>query len=211
MGRHTFNETLLSTHFAHFIRCDLHTLSQVAYTFRVHLDQLRTPRLVLRPWSAEDAASLHPILAANQAHLGDWIPKRVSSVVPVPELARRLQGFADDFAANREWRFAILSADSTEILGEADLFTRDASGRVHYDAGDRAEIGYWLRGDATGRGLATEAAGALIEVAKTLDRIRSIEIRCNPRNTASAAVPRRLGFTLTNPGAEELQIWSLDI
>jgi len=158
-----------------------------------------------------DGGARHPLLAANQSHLGDWIPRRVSRVVPLPELADRLREFVQAFASNREWRYAIISAENGDILGEADLFPRDSSGRVAYDDADRAEIGYWLREDATGRGYATEAASALVEHARTLNRFTHIEIRCDPRNLASAAVPKRLGFTLTNPDAEELQVWSLDL
>lgn len=44
-------------------------------------DTLRTARLMLRPWRAEDADALLPILEANQAHLGPWIPPRVWSTL----------------------------------------------------------------------------------------------------------------------------------
>lgn len=54
--------------------------------------------------------------------------------------------------------------------------------------------GYWLRADATGRGYATEATRAAMAVAAALPGITRLEIRCDPRNTRSAAVPRRLGF-----------------
>lgn len=66
--------------------------------------ELRTARLVLRPWRIEDAAPLLPVLEANQAHLAPWIPARVAQPVPLAELATRLAGFAADFAAAREWR-----------------------------------------------------------------------------------------------------------
>jgi RimJ/RimL family protein N-acetyltransferase len=177
-------------------------------------EQIVTPRLHLRRWRAEDAAELHPILEANQAHLGDWIPRRVSSAVPVPELAERLAGFAADFAAKREWRFAIFSRDEGRLLGQADVFSRNANGRVPYDDADRAEIGYWIREDAAGNGYVTEAARALMDLARQLPRYTRIEIRCDARNTPSAAVPKRLGFSLDETihrDGIDLQVWSLEL
>ena len=158
--------------------------------------ELRTERLLLRPWRAGDAAALHPILEANWTHLGPWIPARVATPAPVPELAARLSGFEADFAADREWRYGMFSADAHEVLGEIGLYPRSATTRVAYRDADRIELGYWLRADCTGRGYVTEAARALIGVASLLPRVGCIEVRCDPRNTASAAVPRRFGFTL---------------
>jgi RimJ/RimL family protein N-acetyltransferase len=163
-------------------------------------DQLRTERLLLRRWRAADAVRLRPVLEANAEHLGGWIPAHVAAPAPLPELERRLAGFAADFAAARSWRFAILTADEGDLLGEISLFPRDASGRVPFAHADRVEIGYWLRADVTGRGFATEAARAMVELAGRLG-MPATEIRCDPRNVASAAVPQRLGFRLVAPEA----------
>jgi RimJ/RimL family protein N-acetyltransferase len=169
--------------------------------------ELHTARLLLRPWRAADAAELLPILEANRAHIGPWIPKRVAEPVPVPQLAERLDGFAEVFRADREWRFAMVAVDDGRILGEAGLFPRDASGRVAFSESDRVELGYWLRSDATGRGFVIEAARALLDAASTIKQFSCAEIRCDPRNAPSVAVARRLGFELAEETDEPLQTW----
>jgi RimJ/RimL family protein N-acetyltransferase len=180
--------------------------------------ELHTPRLLLRPWTADDAQGLHPVLASNWEHLGPWIPARVATPAPVPELAQRLAGFAADFVADREWRYGIFATSGHAVLGELGLFPRDATGRVPYAHADRAELGYWLRSDMTGRGLVTEGARAVLEMAATLPHISHIEIRCDARNIPSAAIPQRLEFVLsatvehpavtpTEP-ASQTQIWT---
>jgi hypothetical protein len=58
------------------------------------------------------------------------------------------------------------------------------------------EIGYWIRADSIKRGYATETAAALTRVAVETDGIRRVEIRCDVDNLPSAAIPRKLGFTL---------------
>jgi RimJ/RimL family protein N-acetyltransferase len=114
----------------------------------------------------------------------------------------RLVGFAEDFQSGRNWRFGIFSAEQGAVFGEVSLFPRSAEGRVDFASADRLEIGYWLRYDVTGRGYATEAARAMLGLAIAMPGISTIEIHCDPRNTASAAVPRRLGFRLIRSGSE---------
>lgn len=172
---------------------------------------LRTDRLLLRPFHADDAAALLPLLEANQDHLSRWIPEHVWRPVPLPELAERLERFAAAFAEDREWRYAVFAADGTTMLGEVDLFPRAATGRVPYAKSNRAEIGYWLRADWSGRGLATEAARAMLEVARGLPRVTQVLIRCDVLNGPSGAVPARLGFALTDTerdDADVLQVWT---
>ena len=171
---------------------------------------MRTARLLLRPWTATDAARLRPILEANLTHLGPWIPAHVATPVPVPELAERLAGFGEDFASGRAYRYALLTPDGTKVLGEVDLFPRAATGRVPLPDADHSELGYWLDAAVTGQGLATEAAGALVAIAETLPGMTHVEVRCDAANTASAAVPRRLGFHLAAVEAG-LQVWRLDL
>ena len=181
-------------------------------------ERVRTSRLLLRPWQAEDATSLLPVLEGNQPHLAPWVPRRVSEPVAAPLLAKRLAAFGADFAAAREWRYGLFSPAEDEIIGEVGLYPRNPERRVPHGEADRVEIGYWLRSDLTGRGLATEAVQAVLAIAHTLPRITLIEIRCDARNAPSAAVPRRLGFTLAETLEERsvtpeappiaLQVWT---
>ena len=160
--------------------------------------ELRTARLLLRPWREADAEMLQPILETNVQRLEQWIPPHVARPAPLPELRARLAGFAADFDAERACRFAILSSDEAQLYGEIALFFRSSDGRVQRTLADRGEIGYWLRGDVTGRGYATEAARAMMRLAVQAG-LREIEIRCDGRNEASMGVARRLDFVIAVP------------
>ncbi len=82
---------------------------------------------------------------------------------------------------------AAFDADSGRLVGELVLFLRSREHR-------RGEVGYVLHPDFWGRGLATEGANALLEIAfDTLDLHRVIA-RLDARNAASAAVLERLGM-----------------
>jgi RimJ/RimL family protein N-acetyltransferase len=181
--------------------------------------EIRTARLLLRPWRPVDAGDLLPVLEANRDHLGPWIPARVATPAPVPILAERLAGFAADFSADREWRFGMFTLHQHKLLGEVALFPRAAGGRVPFAESDRVELGYWLRADETGHGLVTEAAKAALNIAAHIPRFSRAEIRCDARNAPSAAVPARLGFTLLTtvpePGVDgvnrDMQVWVSDL
>jgi RimJ/RimL family protein N-acetyltransferase len=167
---------------------------------------IRTARLALQRWHPDDAAALQPILEANTAHLGPWIPAHIAAPALLPQLLERLGRFAIAFDEQREWRYAIFSIEQGMLLGEASLFPRSAAGRVAWPEANEIEIGYWIRHDATGQGFATEAAQALLDAALSLRAVRCVTIRCDERNVASAAIPRRLGFRLAET-SDSLQIW----
>jgi RimJ/RimL family protein N-acetyltransferase len=73
------------------------------------------------------------------------------------------------------------------LVGGASLGRR-ASGAI--------ELGYWIARDQWNRGLATEAAAAVLEMARTLG-IRQVEASHYLDNPASARVLEKLGFTPT--------------
>jgi len=170
---------------------------------------IRTARLLLRSWQSTGADELLPILEANWDYLSPWIPARVATPAPVPQLGERLAGCAAKFEGNAEWRYAIFRTRDQNMLGEVSLFPRSATGRVPLAEADRAELGYWLRADENGQGFATEATAAVLAVAKTIQRFTQFEIRCDARNLRSAAVPRRLDFQRMTPEPDGTDLYWL--
>jgi RimJ/RimL family protein N-acetyltransferase len=181
--------------------------------------RIETERLLLRRWEVSDAAALGALLVANVEHLRPWIPWAVAEPAPVPALEQRLLGYANAFDENRHWLYAIATRDDATLLGGIGLYPRNAMSRVPATDADRAEVGYWLRQDFTGRGYVTESAQAMVSLAGTIARFRTVEMRCDPRNTSSIAVPRRLGFHHTGtervqtPGGAEVttSIWTIEL
>ena len=173
-------------------------------------EALRTARLLLRRWSPADAPLLRDALDGSVDHLRPWIPWRIAEPAPVPVLETRLAGHAEDFDAAHEWLWGVFPLDASAVLGGVGLYPRDAAGRVPLAQADRVELGYWLRAEATGRGYATEAARALLDVALALPGMTCVEIRCDARNAPSVAIPARLGFRHARTVAQEgyeLMVW----
>ena len=166
--------------------------------------QLDIDGFTLRAWCVADAEPLRAALAASDAHLRRWTPWVVDGRVAGQSLEDRLRQHAADFAAGIEWVYGLFSADGSEVLGGCGLYPR---------VGPRAvELGYWLAAAHTGRGLATRAASALTRVAFSGPDIDHVEIRCDPRNDASARVPERLGYRVDDTASNTphgLMIWRL--
>jgi RimJ/RimL family protein N-acetyltransferase len=148
--------------------------------------RIETPRLLLRPWTPDDADALLEVFATSRAALQRWTPWVLDESDTRDALRQKLQGHAERFSTGVEWRYAMITRDERRIVGGASLHPRVGPGAI--------EIGYWLATDATGRGLATEAAAALTTEAFRMNGIERIEIRCEPANEASMRVPERLGY-----------------
>lgn len=167
--------------------------------------ELRLPGLLLRPWQVADVPAMGRILEENDAHLRPWTPFLIDGRVPGQTLEERLVIHAEEFTDGARWVYGVFDAADGGILGGCGLYPRVGPGAI--------EIGYWLAAAATGRGIATRVAEALIEIAFQHPEIVRVEIRCDPRNIASARIPERLGFTIEPSPvvpADGLQVWTLD-
>ena len=139
----------------------------------------RTPRLLLRPGFPEDA----PALAAA---MSDRAIARNLAVVPWPYTLRDAEAF---LASPRDPVLpSFLIFERTEaaprLIGSCGLGRRP-SGAV--------EMGYWIARPFWGRGFASEACTALIDIARTLGLSR-LEASHFIDNPASARVLDKLGF-----------------
>jgi RimJ/RimL family protein N-acetyltransferase len=147
--------------------------------------RIETPRLVLRCWDPEDAPLLDAAVEASLDHLRPWMPWAHEPRSPEGTV-QRLRQFRARFDLDQDYFYGIFNPQETAVLGGTGLHTR---------AGERArEIGYWIHVDHIGRGLATETAAALVQVAFEIDAMDRVEIHCGPDNVRSQSVPRKLGF-----------------
>jgi len=139
----------------------------------------RTPRLLLRPGFPEDA----PALARA---MSDRAIARNLAVVPWPYTLRDAEAY---LASPRDPvlpSFLIFErTNAAPLLVGACGLGRRPSGSV--------EMGYWIARPFWGRGLATEACVALIEIARTLGLTR-LEASHFIDNPASGRVLDKLGF-----------------
>ncbi|MFO0659401.1 MAG: GNAT family protein [Polyangiaceae bacterium] len=149
--------------------------------------RITTPRTVIRCWQPQDAPLALAAIEQSLPELRPWMGWVGERPLDVDREAETLLGMRVRFDLGEDHIFGVFSPDESEVIGGTGLHAR---------VGPRAlEIGYWIRSDCTGRGLAAEVASALTRVAFERAVVDRVEIRCEPTNTRSAAVPRKLGFT----------------
>jgi RimJ/RimL family protein N-acetyltransferase len=157
---------------------------------------IETERLVLRFYEHGDARSMLEALDVDRGALLPWIAWVRTENRTLAECHYTIERFR----RRREER------DCKDfVMGIFDRATGalvGGTGLQHIHPGLRgAEIGYWIRSDRHGEGLATEAAGALITAAVAPQAeggwgLRRIAAFCGAENAASAAVLRKLGLRL---------------
>ena len=139
----------------------------------------------------------------------DWARQEPESLEMKTE---RLRRFRDDFLSRRDFVYGIFAPDGVRIVGGTGLHTRENK--------DAREIGYWIAQAYASKGLATESTAALTRVAFEINGVERVEIRCDPRNVASARVAEKLGYlhrstlygnkTDAEGHVRDTMVWSLD-
>lgn len=149
---------------------------------------LQTPRLMLRQWRDDDIA---PMAAINaDPEVMRWIGD--GSVFDRARTAAEIANFVRLWQTHRFGRFAAEMRDTGELIG----FTGMAIPSDVPDIMPAVEIGWRLGRQWWGRGLATEAARAVLEFAFAdcgLDRVVGIHVM---GNDASERVMAKVGMRL---------------
>jgi len=172
--------------------------------------RIETERLVVRCWDPKDAVLMQRASAESKEHLlpfMPWAQDEPQTVEQKAELVRRFRGLFD---RGEDYVYGIFTKDESRAIGGTGLHTR-LSGKA-------LEIGYWLHKDFINKGLVTESTAALTKVAFELYHVERMEIHCSVENHASAAIPKKLGYTheatrrrlgYAHGNASDSMIWTL--
>jgi RimJ/RimL family protein N-acetyltransferase len=145
---------------------------------------LETPRLILREFCPEDVDALARVLSDPQTMR--FYPAPLNHAGVEEWIARNLRRYGKD--GHGLW--AMVSKASGELIGDCGLTVQDV------DGADEIEIGYHIRRDDWGLGLATEAAHACRAFGFAhlpVDRLVSI---IRPENLPSRRVAEKNGMTV---------------
>lgn len=153
-------------------------------SLRIECPVLVTERLVLRPPHRDDVPDLSR-LAANRA-VAEMLAR-----MPHPYGERE----ARDFVARAGDRatgcvYAIARAETGAFIGCAGLEPREGG----------LELGYWIGEPHWGKGFATEAAHALVDLAFRATEVEVLHVACRVINPASRRVIHKCGFQYAGQG-----------
>ncbi len=127
-------------------------------------------------------------MVASRPELLPWMPwAREPSPEGTLGLSRRdEQAWRDDHV----FHFALIDKVTGDVLGVAGL---------NREGADAAELHYWIRTDRAGRGLTTEACGALIDWARDGLKVDRLTLWAGRDNLASRRVAEKVGFMHLGP------------
>lgn len=145
--------------------------------------EIKTKRLLLRPWREEDAERLYTLCRVPEIGRGAGFPPHES-----PEMSRAA---IRDVLSQPE-TYAIVNRGSGEIIGSCALIL-SLEGSECKKPGD-AEVGYWIGKAYWGWGFATEALGALADRTGSVLGLRGLWGIVFPENMASRRVLEKAGF-----------------
>lgn len=169
---------------------------------------LETPRLLLRPYRAEDAPEV--AVACRDELTQRWLPlpnpyADADALAWCTEIAPRFRTSGDGI----EW--AAVRRSDDRLIGSFGLKRTDWRGRS-------SEIGYWVAPWARGEGVAVEAVQAIARWLLLEQGFERMVLRAATGNTASLRVAEKAGFTregvarnagFTNSGRVDLVVFSL--
>lgn len=148
--------------------------------------RIETERLVIRCYQPSDASMLKTAIDESLEHLRPWMPWAHEEPKPLAEKVAMLRRFRGMFDLEQDFSFGLFDLEEKQVCGGIGLHTRLGP--------DAREIGYWISAAHANRGLTTEAAGALTKVGFEIEHLARIEIRCDPANTRSHSIAKKLGY-----------------
>jgi ribosomal-protein-alanine N-acetyltransferase len=145
---------------------------------------LETERLMLREFTPDDAEALVRVLSDPETM--KYYPATIDQNGTQQWIERNLRRYAEDGVG----LWAMLLKATGQVIGDCGIIRQHVEGEYLY------EIGYHLRRDHWGKGLATEAAIACREwgfANLKVDRLISL---IRPENVPSCRVAERNGMTI---------------
>ena len=138
--------------------------------------RLEDDAIVLRPLEEADAPALAAAIG-DDPDLDRW------TRMPFPYTEDDARAF---IAGTEEMAFAVLARSDGELLG-------GIGARAHGPS--IVEIGYWVKADARGRGVATRALALIARWAFDELGAARVELKAEPDNVGSQRVAEKAGFT----------------
>jgi RimJ/RimL family protein N-acetyltransferase len=146
--------------------------------------RLETPRLVLRELAASDALAVQEWAVDPEVYqFMEWGPNTLAQTQEFLRVAVAARLASPRYA----FELGFVRKETGTLVGAGGLRIRSPEHRI-------ADIGYALRRDAWGQGLASEAARALVEFGFRTLGMHRIWATCHVDNARSAHVLEKLGM-----------------
>lgn len=139
----------------------------------------------LRPFVTNDLDKLHEAIIESLDELSPWLPAYYPGY-SLEETKDFLLMRKTRWETDTAYSFAVTDADNTSILGYCSLNEIDLNNHI-------ANLGYWTRSGAAGKGIAAAATRLLAKWALDSAEFRRIELKVAVTNSRSLRVAEKSG------------------
>jgi RimJ/RimL family protein N-acetyltransferase len=148
-----------------------------------------TPRLLIRPKQPGDGAASVAAVVETWEDLHQWMQwaERLEEFTVEQQEARCHRNVAS-FNLREEFNFLGIALATDQPVVWCSLYDLDWTTR-------QCHTGYWVRRSAQGKGIATEAANALVRYAFGALGMRRVGLTHSIGNEASRRIAEKLGFS----------------
>ncbi|MEH7495672.1 GNAT family N-acetyltransferase [Neobacillus niacini] len=151
-------------------------------------EEFMTERLLIRKPFPGDGKAVYEAIQASLNELKPWMPWAHTNQSE-QDVEANIRDSIAKFITREDLRLHLFNKETREFIGSSGLH------RINWDV-PKFEIGYWVDTRFSGRGYISESTEAITKFAFTELNAKRVEIRCDPKNTKSRAIPEKLGFTL---------------
>ena len=158
-----------------------------------------TERLWLRRFRSGDARLLSEAVGESLPELSQWLPW-AQGYYGLSEARTFIRSSNRSWRRGRAFDFLVrLKEEPGQVVGGVGIWHTSRIQRS-------GEIGYWVRSDLTGLGVATEAAGALLPLGFEEMRLHRILMRVGVGNHSSRRIAEKLGFSHEGIARQEIMV-----
>jgi len=150
-------------------------------------EEFESERMIIRMPRISDSAEIYEAINESRNELVPWLPWAKNSSLENTRESTRLA--VAKFKSREDLRYHFHDKNTGRFLAGSGLH------RIDWHV-PKFEIGFWCRSSQVGKGYVTEGVKALTAMAFERLKAARVEIRCDQRNLASAAVAKRAGFRL---------------
>ena len=141
--------------------------------------------ILLERIAFSDATTLFAAIDQNRSDLRTWLPfvDQTTELLDSEKIIQRIienrdQTFNEEYMIWHQGTFVgVIGFHNTDRVNE------------------KTELGYWLIGEARGRGIITRCCEKMIEIGFEKMKLNRITIRCAVGNESSEKIAQKLGFT----------------
>jgi ribosomal-protein-serine acetyltransferase len=146
--------------------------------------RIQAEGVLLRCWRVTGAERLERAVVDSAEHLRPWMAWMADEPQTLDQRRRLLARWEQEWASGGDAVYVVLV--DRAVAGSCGLHRRLGPAAL--------EIGYWVHAAFLRRRIASKAAALLTDAAFAIPEIERVEIHHDKANSASAGVPRHLGY-----------------